>query len=166
MGHYVETPHLFCDQENNEFYITQSTDLFFPEECHNITSDNRAIRDETSATCVEIPLYNETEGVHELFSLNVGGNCVNNSRIAVSMHLNTTTTGITCGHKIGILTHDSTRCDGLTACKVNPNIFTDRKRSLRRLCFYTCLPVILFTGGGSASVHAGIADPPEADTPQ
>ena len=26
-------------------------------------------------------------------------------------------------------------------------IFTARKRSLRRLCFYTCLSVILFTGG-------------------
>ena len=42
---------------------------------------------------------------------------------------------------------------------------TARKRSLRRLCFYTCLSVILFTGG-SASVHAGIADPPGADTPR
>ena len=36
-------------------------------------------------------------------------------------------------------------------------LITARKRSLRRLCFYTCLPVILFTGGrvciqeGSAS---------------
>ena len=27
-------------------------------------------------------------------------------------------------------------------------IFTARKRSLRSLCFYTCLSVILFTGGG------------------
>ena len=27
-------------------------------------------------------------------------------------------------------------------------IFTARKRSLRRLCFYTCLSVILLTGGG------------------
>ena len=35
-------------------------------------------------------------------------------------------------------------------------IFTARKRSLRRLCFYTCLSVILFTGGMSASVHDGI----------
>ena len=74
-------------------------------------------------TCVGIPLYNETEGVHELFSLKVGGDCVNNSRIAVSLHLNTTTTGVTCGHKIGILTRDSTRCDGLTACKVSPKTY-------------------------------------------
>ena len=28
-------------------------------------------------------------------------------------------------------------------------IFTARKRSLRRLCFYTCLSVILFTGGST-----------------
>ena len=27
-------------------------------------------------------------------------------------------------------------------------IFTARKRSLRRLCFYRCLSFILFTGGG------------------
>ena len=27
------------------------------------------------------------------------------------------------------------------------NLITARKRSLRRLCFYTCLSVILFTGG-------------------
>ena len=27
-------------------------------------------------------------------------------------------------------------------------VITARKRSLRRLCFYTCLSVILFTGGG------------------
>ena len=51
-------------------------------------------------------------------------------------------------------------------------IIMARKRSLRRLCFYTYLSVILFTGGGgSASVHARIADPqeqtlpPGADTP-
>ena len=43
-------------------------------------------------------------------------------------------------------------------CDVHVKAFvTARKRSLRRLCFYTCLSVILFTGGGgSASVHAGI----------
>ena len=37
-------------------------------------------------------------------------------------------------------------------------LITARKRSLRRLCFYTCLSVILFTRG-SASVHAGIHTP-------
>ena len=42
-------------------------------------------------------------------------------------------------------------------------IFTARKRSLRRLCFYTCLPFCSW--GGSASVHAGIPYPPGADTP-
>ena len=42
---------------------------------------------------------------------------------------------------------------------------TAHKRSLRRLCFYTCLSFILFTGGVSASVHAGMP-PPEADTPR
>ena len=42
---------------------------------------------------------------------------------------------------------------------------------LRRLCFYTCLSVILFTGEVSASVHAGIHPtagrhpPPGADIP-
>ena len=48
--------------------------------------------------------------------------------------------------------------------------FTARKRSFRRLCFYTCLSVILFTGWGvSASVHAGIhplgQTPPEQTPP-
>ena len=48
---------------------------------------------------------------------------------------------------------------------------TARKRSLRRLYFYTCLSVILFTGGMSASVHDGIhpsllaADTPRKQTP-
>ena len=51
------------------------------------------------------------------------------------------------------------------------NVFTVRKRSLWRLCFYTCLSAILFTGG-YASVHAWIPPgtrqppPPRADTLQ
>ena len=51
------------------------------------------------------------------------------------------------------------------------HLFTSRKRNLQRLCFCTCLSVILFTGGGgvSASVHAGIHPPwhtpPRTDTP-
>ena len=32
-------------------------------------------------------------------------------------------------------------------------IFTARKRSLRRLCFYPCLSAILFTGGVPGQVH-------------
>ena len=43
------------------------------------------------------------------------------------------------------------------------------KRSLKRLCFYTCLSVILFTGGVSASVHVGIhplGRHPWTDTPR
>ena len=32
---------------------------------------------------------------------------------------------------------------------------------MRRLCFYKCLS----KGGGSASVHAGISDPPEQTPP-
>ena len=49
--------------------------------------------------------------------------------------------------------------------KVHHNVITVRKRSLRRLCFYTCLSVILFTGVGvSVKVHAGI-HPLGADTP-
>ena len=44
-------------------------------------------------------------------------------------------------------------------------IFTTRKRSLRRLCFYTCLSFCPWEGGGgSASVHAGIP-PPRPGTP-
>ena len=31
---------------------------------------------------------------------------------------------------------------------ISSPVITARKRSLRRLCFYTCLSVILFTGGG------------------
>ena len=42
-----------------------------------------------------------------------------------------------------------------------------RKRSLRRLCFYTCLSVILFTAGlgwgASAPVHAGMHTPRTRD---
>ena len=38
------------------------------------------------------------------------------------------------------------------------------KQSLQRLCFYTCLSVILFTGE-SASVHAGIHTPQEQTSP-
>ena len=34
------------------------------------------------------------------------------------------------------------------------SIITARKRSLRRLCFYTCPSVILFMGGGMVSWHA------------
>ena len=40
--------------------------------------------------------------------------------------------------------------------------FLPSATKLRRLCFYTCLSVILFTGG-SASVHAGI--PPRTRQP-
>ena len=59
-----------------------------------------------------------------------------------------------------------------------PSFITARKRSLRRLCFYTCLSVILFTGGGvpttgtpRAGTHphrAGTSPrqvPPRAGTP-
>ena len=41
---------------------------------------------------------------------------------------------------------------------------TARKRSLRRLCLYTCLSVILFIGGG-ACLSACWDTPPGADTP-
>ena len=46
-------------------------------------------------------------------------------------------------------------------------VFTARKRSLRRLCFYTCLSVILFTGGCLPQCMLGYTPPPrpEADTP-
>ena len=36
----------------------------------------------------------------------------------------------------------------LYAPHIQKGLITARKRSLRRLCFYTCLSVILFTGGG------------------
>ena len=35
-------------------------------------------------------------------------------------------------------------------------IVTARKRSVRRLCFYTCLSVILFTGGGRGTCMEGM----------
>ena len=48
--------------------------------------------------------------------------------------------------------------------KFNLGIFTARQRSLRRLCFYTCLSVILFTGRGVPgqvpSPHWGQVHPP------
>ena len=43
-------------------------------------------------------------------------------------------------------------------------VITARKRSLRRLCFYTCLSFCP-QGRGSALVHAGIPPPLGADTP-
>ena len=44
-------------------------------------------------------------------------------------------------------------------------IFTTRKRSLRRLCFYTCLSVILFTGGGEYLGRYAGTYPPGPGTP-
>ena len=51
-------------------------------------------------------------------------------------------------------------------CLLTNKVFTVRKRSLRRLCFYNCLSVILFTGGvpGQVSPKAGI--PPWGGTPR
>ena len=113
----------FATRKTMKFISLRAPAFSFQYNVIIYTSHNTTIQDENPSTCVEIPLYNETEGVHKLFSLSIGGNCVNNSRIVVSMHLNTMTTGITCGQKIGILTHDSTHCDGLTACKVRSKIF-------------------------------------------
>ena len=45
-------------------------------------------------------------------------------------------------------------------------IFTARKRSLRRLCFYTCLSVILFTGGCLPHPPEQTSPPQGADTPR
>ena len=42
---------------------------------------------------------------------------------------------------------------------------TARKRSLRRLCFYTCLSFILFTGGVPDQVPPRSRHPPRPDTP-
>ena len=45
-------------------------------------------------------------------------------------------------------------------------IITARKRSLRRLCFYTCLSVILFTGGEGVCLSASWdSRPPQDQTP-
>ena len=41
-------------------------------------------------------------------------------------------------------------------CPYLHRVVTARKRSLRRLCFYTCLSVILFTGG-SESLSRGVS---------
>ena len=49
-------------------------------------------------------------------------------------------------------------------------MFTARKRSLRRLCFYTCMSVILFTGGCLPQCMLGYTPeeqtPPRADIPR
>ena len=45
--------------------------------------------------------------------------------------------------------------------KLITSLITARKRSLRRLCFYICLSVILFTGGG----YLGRCTPPGRYTP-
>ena len=44
-------------------------------------------------------------------------------------------------------------------------IIRAHKRSLRRLCFYTCLSVILFTGGVPGQVHPQAGTPPWVGTP-
>ena len=48
---------------------------------------------------------------------------------------------------------------------VMTNFFTARKRSLQRLCFYTCLSVILFTRGGLPQCMLGY-HPQGAGTPR
>ena len=48
----------------------------------------------------------------------------------------------------------------LTYCQGVSSFITARKRSLRRLCFYTCLSVLLFTVGGVPGQA-----PPWAGTP-
>ena len=55
-------------------------------------------------------------------------------------------------------------------CRILNFIVTARKRNLRRLCFYTCLSVILFTGQvppspPSGQVHPQAGTPPKAGTP-
>ena len=49
--------------------------------------------------------------------------------------------------------------------KGSRNLITARRRSLRRLCFHTCLSVILFTGGCLPQCILGYTPPPRADTP-
>ena len=54
------------------------------------------------------------------------------------------------------LTNGSTTAKLLAASNVlckDLKLITARKRSLQRLCFYTCLSVILFTGGGCLGPH-------------
>ena len=63
--------------------------------------------------------------------------------------------------------HQSEILHSLIFCAIDPsyNIFTARKQSLRRLCFYTCLS-FCSGGGGSAAFHAGMHPPgPEAGIP-
>ena len=50
---------------------------------------------------------------------------------------------------------------------VKNTIITARKRSLRRLCFYTCLSFCPREGGGwwYSSMHHRSHDPPQTDTP-
>ena len=99
---------------NNEIQITQS---IIPEVYHNTTSRNSTIKDANYSTCAEIPSYDETGGAHKFISLDVAGDCVNDSLVGVSVDFCITTTGITCGDKIGFLTISD--CGGLTSCKVN-----------------------------------------------
>ena len=49
--------------------------------------------------------------------------------------------------------------------KGSRNLCTARRRILRRLCFYTCLSVIQFTGGCLPQCILGYIPPPRADTP-
>ena len=63
-------------------------------------------------------------------------------------------------------------CSHPSICMLLHAIFTARKRSLRRLCFYTCLSVILFTWGvclsacWDSSPHPQEQTPLGADTPR
>ena len=49
--------------------------------------------------------------------------------------------------------------------EIETQVNTARKRSLRRLCFYTCLSVILFTGGGCLPQCMLGYTPPGKQTP-
>ena len=49
--------------------------------------------------------------------------------------------------------------------RLQRDIFTARKRSLRRLCFYTCLSVILFTEGEYLGRYTPSRYTPQAGTP-
>ena len=52
----------------------------------------------------------------------------------------------------------------LFADSTTDEVITVRKRSLQRLCFYTCQSVILFTVGGvciQGGLHRGVGRPPQ-----
>ena len=96
------------------------TPLIFLDKCISVKTDNISVLDHRLYTCVDVPVDTETGGILNLFSLNVGPECVKNkSHVIVSLHYGDTTSETTCNDKIGLLASNGTECSGSKVCEVS-----------------------------------------------